>query len=62
MAQNKCDRRSLSVDAASLVASGPQSCPSAMKEYCQSLDGRDFDLSTAFVLAEIADRKWIIDP
>ncbi len=57
MAQNKCDRRSLSVD-----ASGPQSCPSAMKEYCQSLDGRDFDSSTAFVLAEIADRKWIIDP
>ncbi len=62
MAQNKCDRRSLSVDAASLVASGPQRCPSAMKDYCQSLDVRDFDLSTSFVFVEIADRKWIMDP
>lgn len=62
MAQNKCDRRSLSGDAASLVASGPQRCPSAMKDYCQSLDVRDFDLSTSFVFVEMADRKWIMDP
>lgn len=62
MAQNKYNRRSFSVDGASLVASGPQRCPSAMKDYCQSLDVRDFDLSTAFVFAEIADRKWIMEP
>lgn len=57
MAQNKCDCRSLSVDAVSLVASGQRCCPSAVKDYCQSLDvGEHLDLSTAFVFTEIADR------
>lgn len=62
MAQNKCERRSLSFDATSLVASGQRRCPSAMKDYCQSLDVReDFDLFTAFVFSERADRMWIMD-
>lgn len=63
MVQNKCNRRSLSVDGASLVASGKWCCPSAMKDCCQSLDLReDFDLFTSFVFAETADRMRIMDP
>lgn len=53
-------RRSLSIDARQSCGF---CCLSAMKGYCQRGDAReDSDLSTAFVLAKMADRTGIMDP